>query len=137
MRTFHVEIVTPTEVKYQGDLRQLVVMGVMGQMGILAQHAPLLAMLQPGVLSYTDGTGKVVRMAAGAGFVQVAENKAVCLVDFAETASEVDAAAARKQADETQRKLQSPTVSPVERDSLREELKMAQARLDVAGQRAT
>lgn len=137
MKTFHVEIVTPTEVKYQGDLRQLVVMGVMGQMGILAQHAPLLAMLQPGVLSYTDGAGKVVRMAAGAGFVQVAENKAVCLVDFAETAAEVNAADARKQADEAQRALLNPSVSAAERDTLREELKMAQARLDVAGQKAS
>lgn len=135
MKTFHVEIVTPTDVKYAGELRQLVVMGVMGQMGILAHHAPLLAMLQPGVLSYTDATGKVVRLAAGAGFVQVAENKAVCLVDFAESAGEINVAAAKQQADETQRKLQAPSVTAAERDTLREELKMAQARLEIAGQK--
>lgn len=135
MKTFHVEIVTPTDVKFEGELRQLVVMGVMGQMGILAHHAPLLAMLQPGMLSYTDATGKVVRMAAGAGFVQVAENKAVCLVDFAEAASEVDVAAARASAEEVGRKLQASAATPAEREVLREELKMAQARLEVAGQK--
>lgn len=135
MSTFHVEIVTPTDVKFQGPLRTLNVTGVMGQMGILAHHAPLLAMLQPGVLSYTDGAGKTVRLAAGAGFVQVAENKAMCLVDFAETAAEVDVAAARKQAEEAQRKLQNAATSAAERETVREELKMAQARLEIAGQK--
>ncbi|MCE7872290.1 ATP synthase F1 subunit epsilon [bacterium CPR1] len=133
MNTFHMEIVTPTEVKFAGQLRQVVVSGVMGQMGILAQHAPLLAMLQPGLMAYTDADGKVNRLAAGSGFVQVAENRAVCLVDFAERPEEVDLDRAKKNLDEVQKKLQDLAVTSADREALRDELKAALARLDIAG----
>lgn len=133
MNTFTMEIVTPTEVKFAGQLRQVVVSGVMGQMGILAHHAPMLAMLQPGTMAYTDANGKVSRLAAGAGFVQVAENKAVCLVDFAERPEEVDLDRAKKSLDEVQKKLQDLGATSAEREALRDELKAARARLEVAG----
>ncbi|MEW6277303.1 MAG: ATP synthase F1 subunit epsilon [Candidatus Eremiobacterota bacterium] len=133
MSTFQIEIVTPTEVKYAGPARMLTVQGVMGQMGILAQHAPLLSMLDPGLLSYTEKDGTVSRMAAGAGFVQVAQNKAICLVDFAERPDEIDATAARARADELAKQI--PSADTLEREKLREELKKAQARLAVAAGR--
>jgi F-type H+-transporting ATPase subunit epsilon len=129
-KTFHVEIVTPEALKYEGEITLLEVPGVEGQMGILANHAPLLSLLEPGVLHYRS-RGLDYRMAVGEGFVKVAQNRAVCLVDVAERPDEVDAQAAGREASELASLLSRPA-SAEEREVLRRRLELARARLRVA-----
>ncbi len=79
---FHLEIVTPSNRVFSGEVSQVSLAGVKGQMCILANHAPLLALLQPGLIVFkADGNEQM--LAATGGFVQVQNNNVSVLVDRA------------------------------------------------------
>ncbi len=128
-KTFQVEIVTPESTKFTGEIHELIVPAVEGEMAILASHAPLLAMLSPGVLVYETKDGQFP-LAIGEGFATVANNKAVCLVDFALSAKEIDPAEAKKEREETLTALQGDVQNS---EALRNRLKAANAKIRVAG----
>ena len=66
----------------------------MGSIGILANHAPLLAMLEPTELRlYKSATSDIVRFAQGEGYLQVADNRALVLVEEAIAPDDLDRAA--------------------------------------------
>lgn len=77
---FHLEVVTPSNCAFSGEVSQVSLAGVKGQMCILANHAPLLALLQPGLIVFKEG-GKEQMLAAAGGFVQVQDNNVSVLVD--------------------------------------------------------
>lgn len=80
--TLRLEVVTPEELKYEGEASIVQLPGYMGEMGILPQHAPLVTMLKPGELMYRNSEG-TFHMAVDEGFATIADNKVVCLVDAA------------------------------------------------------
>ncbi len=88
-KDFTVEIVTPVETKFQGTVEEVILPGVEGEMAVLGGHAPLLTMLSPGVTVAVQGGQRTV-LSTGEGFATIAENKVVCLVDFAIEAKELD-----------------------------------------------
>lgn len=55
MATLKLEIVTPERVTYSDDVDLVVAPGIVGQLGILPHHAPLMTMLQPGELRVRKG----------------------------------------------------------------------------------
>lgn len=132
-KQFRLEIVTPASLKYEGDVQMVRLPGVEGEMGILANHAPLLAMLNPGILVYRL-KGEDHSLATGEGFVKVAENRVVVMVDSAERPDEIDPAKAETQRQAVERDLAAH--SGPEGDRLRTQLMLAQARQKVAGRRA-
>ncbi|MGM9991502.1 MAG: ATP synthase F1 subunit epsilon [Candidatus Bruticola sp.] len=77
---FHLEIVTPDRRVFSGEVSQVSLAGVKGRMCILPNHAPLLALLQPGLISFSDTAGEHM-LAAESGFVQVQNNNVSVLVD--------------------------------------------------------
>ncbi len=79
---FHLEVVTPSSRAFSGEVSQVSLASVKGQMCILANHAPLLALLQPGLITFKKGKDAQEQMlAAAAGFVQVQDNNVNVLVD--------------------------------------------------------
>lgn len=132
-KQFRLEIVTPATLKYEGDVQMVRLPGVEGEMGILANHAPLLAMLNPGILVYRL-KGEDHSLATGEGFVKVAENRVVVMVDSAERPDEIDPAKAETQRQAVERELAAH--SGPEGDRLRTQLMLAQARQKVSGRRA-
>lgn len=129
-KPFKVEIITPESVKFGGDAVMLSVPGVDGQMGILVGHAPILALLQAGRLTLQTRE-RTLNMAVGEGFVKMSNDRAVCLVDFAEMPNEIDRARAESQRGEIERELTAATTAD-QRDALQRRLRAAQARIDVA-----
>jgi len=111
----------------------LSVPGVEGQMGLLANHAPILSLLQAGRLTLQTRES-TVNMAVGPGFVKMSNNRAVCLVDFAENAGDIDKAAAERRRAELEKQLAAESDS-VKQDALRTQLRAELARLEVAGAR--
>lgn len=87
-KVFRVEIVTPDKVAYCGEVSLISLPGVEGQLGILAGHARLLAMLDPGVTSYVTSDNERHSIVTGAGFVRVSDNLVSVLVESAEGAKE-------------------------------------------------
>jgi F-type H+-transporting ATPase subunit epsilon len=130
---FHLEIVTPEQVRYDDQVDGVVVPGVKGELGLLADHAAILALTDAGIARVKVG-GREVALAVGPGFVTMQANKAVYLAEFAEKADEVNVAAARSGLDAATRGLQAAT-TPQARERARLEVKSWQVRLDVAGRK--
>jgi F-type H+-transporting ATPase subunit epsilon len=88
--SLQVQVVTPEATKFSGNARQVILPGVLGEMGILPQHAPLVSMLQPGRVRVITAEGTRL-FAVAEGFATIANNQVVCLVDAAVAAEEIDA----------------------------------------------
>ncbi len=85
-----VEIVTAESVVYSEEgVDRLIVPGVEGELGVLTLHAPLLTMIQPGVMRIVKGEDEV-EMAITGGFIEVRDNRITILADAAERAEEID-----------------------------------------------
>ncbi len=96
MPKLNVDIVTAERLVYsEQEVDELIVPGVAGELGVLPQHAPLLTMIQPGVLRVVKG-GEEVDMAISGGFIEVRDNRVTILADAAERGEEVDTARAEE-----------------------------------------
>ena len=129
-----VDIVTAERLVYSEEgVERLIVPGVEGELGVLTLHAPLLTMIQPGVLRIVKG-GDEVEMAITGGFIEVRENRVTILADAAERAEEIDAVRAEEARRRAQR-LREERAS--EEDLARAEASLARAlaRLKVAERR--
>ena len=97
-----VHIVTAErEVFTQDDVTEVIVPGVDGEFTVLPEHAPLLTMIQPGVMRVVTADDDI-DMAITGGFIEVRENRVTILADAAERADEIDtvrAEEARRQAE--------------------------------------
>ena len=89
-KKFEVSLVTPEGAAYEGLAEMIVVPGAAGEIGILARHAPLVAMLKAGSTRVHVAEGNVVEFATGAGFFKVEQDRALALVDDAVDAREID-----------------------------------------------
>jgi F-type H+-transporting ATPase subunit epsilon len=86
---FSVEIITSEKTKFQGEVAYIRLAGYEGEMGILKNHAPLIALLQPGECHLR--TGDIDRyLALSDGFVKVQENRILVIVSFALEPEEID-----------------------------------------------
>jgi F-type H+-transporting ATPase subunit epsilon len=80
---FKVEVLTPEGEVFNDDVEMLSTRTGVGSIGILANHQPLLAMLDPTELRLYKSESDVVRFAQGEGFLQIAGEHALVLVDEA------------------------------------------------------
>jgi len=80
-RTFNLSIVAPDKVLVERKCASLVVPSELGYMGILANHAPLVANLAKGKIILKDGSGKAEEFSsAGKGFIEVLNNEVVIIL---------------------------------------------------------
>jgi len=93
-----VEIVTPSQVAFSGEVKQIQAPGVLGEFGVLPQHAQMLAVVKAGrvVLHTDDGEQTLV---VGAGFAEVGLDQVTLLVDLCEEVGAVAAADAQAEID--------------------------------------
>lgn len=99
--TFMLEIVSPEERLLKDEVQFVVVPEITGELGVLRNHAPMIAALNIGVLRYTDANGAIKKMAVSGGFMEVNANEARVLAETAEIGSQIDllrAKAARERA---------------------------------------
>ena len=103
MADLNLKIVTPEEIVYEGEADQVNVSTTQGELGILPNHAALMAKLVPGELKIRK-SGRASFFAIGEGFLQIENNALTVMTDLAENADEIDekaVEAARKRAEET------------------------------------
>jgi F-type H+-transporting ATPase subunit epsilon len=132
---FSVSVVTPEGAAFEGDAEMLIVPGAAGEIGVLARHAPLVAMLKAGSTRVHLGDGEVREFATGPGFFQVLEDRAIALVDDAVGAGEIDDARAQKQLDDAQAELDRLEAgeSTADRWQLEQRIRHAENQLRVSG----
>ena len=129
--TFRLEVTTPERRVVREDVEEAQIPARNGYLGVLPGHAPLLAQLKPGEISYRQ-SGRTYHLAVTGGFVEVQSDQTKVLVDTAERAEEIDlvrAQASRQRAEERLR--QSTADIDVER--ARVALERALVRAHVAG----
>jgi F-type H+-transporting ATPase subunit epsilon len=136
-KTFELSLVTPEGAAFEGEVEMLVVPGDAGEIGVLARHAPLVAMLKAGSTRiYRDrDSGEVVEFATGAGFFKVEQDRALALVEDAVDARQIDSARAQEQLEEAKAELDRVESgdSDADRWQLEQRIRHAENQLDVAG----
>ena len=80
-KTFPVEVLTPEGKAFEGEVEMLSTRTSTGSIGIRANHAPLMAILDPTELRLYESEGEPKRFAQGEGYLQVVNNTALVLVD--------------------------------------------------------
>jgi F-type H+-transporting ATPase subunit epsilon len=134
--TFEVSLVTPDGPVYEGEIEMLIVPGADGEIGVLARHAPLIAMLNAGSTRvHVKRDSEVLEFATGPGFFKVEQNRALALVDDAVDARQIDDARARGQLEEAQAELEriDRGESEADRWKVEQRVKHAENQLTVAG----
>lgn len=79
---FNAQIITADKRIFEGEISSLVVPSELGYLGVLADHAPLIANLRPGKITFRDNSGfekEIINK--GKGFIEVIRNKATILLD--------------------------------------------------------
>jgi F-type H+-transporting ATPase subunit epsilon len=132
---FSVSVVTPEGAAFDGDAEMVIVPGAAGEIGVLARHAPLTAMLKAGSTRVHLGDGQVQEFATGPGFFQVLEDRAIALVDDAVGAGEIDNDRARRQLEDAQAELAKLEAgdSTADRWQLEQRIRHAENQLRVSG----
>jgi F-type H+-transporting ATPase subunit epsilon len=92
---FTVEVLTPEGEVFNDEVEMVSTRTSVGSIGILANHQPLLAMLDPTELRLYKSESEVVRFAQGEGFIQMTGDRALVLVDEVFGVEDLDAAELR------------------------------------------
>jgi F-type H+-transporting ATPase subunit epsilon len=87
---FPVEVLTPEGEVFSEEIEMLSTFTTVGSIGILANHEPLLARLEPTELRLYRSESEIVRYAQAEGYLQFAENRALVLVEEAIAPGDLD-----------------------------------------------
>ena len=120
MATFHLDLVSPEKLAFSGEVDQVDVPGFEGDFGVLAGHAPVVAVLRPGILTIITGGARQKVIVTG-GLAEVSEKGLTVLADVATSIQELDQAQFADKISEMEEKLSEKEGS---------ELDLALARLD-------
>ena len=102
---FPVEVLTPDGEVFSEEVQMVSTKTTIGSIGVLANHAPLLAMLDPTELRLYRSDSDVVRFAQSEGYLQVSHNHALLLVEEATEPGSLDAAELRGRLQHAEREL--------------------------------
>jgi F-type H+-transporting ATPase subunit epsilon len=136
-KTFELSLVTPEGAAFEGEVEMIVVPGDAGEIGVLARHAPLVAMLKAGSTRiYRDRASEdVLEFATGPGFFKVEQDRALALVDDAVDARHIDVERAQQQLEEARAELERSEQgeSDADRWQLEQRIRHAENQLTVHG----
>lgn len=97
--TIHLKVASPDRLVFEGDVESLEAPAADGYLGVLPRHAPLMAELGTGVLSFVDLTGKRRYLMVNQGLLEVLPNNVRVLTSEALWEAEVDIERAKVQLD--------------------------------------
>ena len=135
-RTLSISLVTPEGAAFEGEAEMVVVPGAAGEIGVLARHAPLVAMLKAGSTRvHVRRGGEVREFATGPGFFKIEQDRALALVDDAVDATHIDPERARRQLEDAQAELQriESGASDGDRWQVEQRIRHAENQLSVLG----
>jgi F-type H+-transporting ATPase subunit epsilon len=102
---FPVEVLTPEGEVFNDEVEMVSTKTTVGSIGILANHEPVLAMLDPAELRLYKSESEVVRFAQAEGYMQIADGRAMLLVEEAHAPSELDTGQLRERLQQADREL--------------------------------
>ena len=137
--TFPVEVLTPEGQVFEGEVEMISTRTGTGSIGVLANHAPLMAMLEPTELrlyksgSENPGSADVESFAQGEGYLQVVDNSALIIVEEAIRPDEMDRSAIESQLEDARSSLEQAEEGSEEERRCRRAVARAEAFLEIEG----
>jgi F-type H+-transporting ATPase subunit epsilon len=104
--TFTAEVLTPEGEVFNDEVEMVSTRTTVGSIGILANHQPLLGMLEPTELRLYKSESDIVALAQGEGYVQVSEGRVLILVEEATDPSSLDVAELQEKLRTAERELE-------------------------------
>jgi F-type H+-transporting ATPase subunit epsilon len=132
--TFPVEVMTPEGAAFTGEVNMVSTRTGIGSIGIRANHEPIMTMLDPTELRLYQGEGDddIVRFAQGEGYLQMAGNKALLLVEEAIPVADLDAADLQKKLDDAQARVADSEEGSAARERAERDERRWQRYLEIA-----
>ncbi len=130
-RSFHLEIRTPEQLIYEGDVTSVHAPGVEGNLQILPGHIPFLTALDVGDIRIRESSDTSQLMATSGGVFEVLRTGVTALVETAEWASEIDVERAESALERAQAQL-AANAPDLNRPRAEAALARAQNRIKVA-----
>lgn len=127
-----VEVLTPEGQVFSGEVRQLSTRTEVGQIGILANHAPVLGALQPTTLRLHLSEAETKEWAQSHGWLQVYDNTARVLVEEVVPAEDLDAGALKEELSDAERRFSESSEDSAERARALKDKQRAEAFLAIA-----
>jgi F-type H+-transporting ATPase subunit epsilon len=131
--SFPVEVLTPEGKVFEDEVEMVSTRTTTGSIGVLANHAPLMAILEPTELRLYKSDSDVVRFAQGEGYLQVVDNSALVLVEEAIAPDDIDRSAFESRLKEARDAVERAEEDSEERSRAKREVKRYEAFLEVAG----
>ena len=130
---FPVEVLTPEGEVFKDEVELVSTRTTVGSIGILANHAPLMAILDPTELRLHRSDGDVVSFAQGEGYLQVVDNTAMVLVEEAVAPEDIDRSDIESRLKEARDAMERAEEGSEERNRYERNVKRFETFLEVAG----
>jgi F-type H+-transporting ATPase subunit epsilon len=128
---FPVEVLTPEGKVFEDEVEMVSTRTSTGSIGVLANHAPLMAILEPTELRLYKSESEIVRFAQGEGYLQVVDNSALVLVEDAIAPDSMDRGAFEARLKEARAAAERADEDSEERARAEREVKRYEAFLEV------
>jgi F-type H+-transporting ATPase subunit epsilon len=130
---FPVEVLTPEGKVFSDEVEMLSTRTATGSIGVLANHAPLMAILDPTELRLYTSENDIVKFAQGEGYLQVVDNSALVLVEEAVAPEDLDSSDIESRLEEAKSSMEDAEEGSEERARYERNIKRFKAFLEVAG----
>jgi len=130
--TFPVEVLTPEGEVFSEQVEMLSTRTTVGSIGVLANHAPVLAMLEPSELRLYRSENDVVRFAQAEGYLQFQKNHALVLVEEAIAPEALDRATLEQRLSEARASIERAGDGTEQRARAERDVRRWEAFLEVA-----
>ncbi len=130
---FPVEVLTPEGEVFNEEVEMVSTRTAVGSIGVLANHAPLMAILDPTELKLYRSDNDIVSFAQGEGYLQVVDNTAMVLVEEALPPDQIDRSDVESRLKEARDAMERAEEDSEERARYERNVKRYEVFLDVAG----
>jgi len=130
---FKAEVLTPEGQVFDDEVEMVSTRTGVGSIGILANHAPLMAILEPTELRLYKSESDIVRFAQGEGYLQVVDNSALVLVEEAMDPDSLDRSDLETRLSEARESLDQSEEGSQERVHAERNIARWEAFLEIAG----
>jgi F-type H+-transporting ATPase subunit epsilon len=129
---FQVEVLTPEGEAFNDEVEMVSTRTSVGSIGVLANHMPLLGMLDPTELRLYKSESDVIRYAQGEGFLQVGNNRALLLVDEIFEIDELDSSDLEERLQRAEQEIENAEEGTEERRAAERDKRRYEAFLELA-----
>ncbi len=130
---FPVEVLTPDGEVFNDEVEQISTITAAGSIGVLANHTPILAMLEPAELRLYKTESEIVRFAQAEGYMQVAGGRVLILVEEAHDPESLDSGELREKLERAESELRDAGEDTEKRRVAERDKRRAEKFLSLAG----